>query len=464
MKEFLLDLLSSKLGSSKILLEYLIETAPSRYKVYKIPKRSSGKFRTIAQPTKELKVIQRLLLEELFHDVEVHECATAYVKGKNIKDNALAHVDGKYMLKMDFKNFFPSIVPSDFFGALSKVYNIDFSENDTNHLKNIFFWFNKENKKLELSIGAPSSPFISNMVMTEFDKRIHGFCSKESITYTRYADDLCFSTTQPNKLKSVEQYVIEITSGLERPKLEINKQKTVHTSKKHNRHITGITITNEGKLSLGRNRKKKYSAMIHHFINDRLNHEDIQKLKGYMAFANDIEPEFIIRLKRKYSNEVIRSLVHSSKESNKPKGDYEISFFELEIAQANSDISVKNYVQALSRLNKNLSSISVYPDQRAIDAIFHGYYLKVVCYSELKDVDSAESTLYEMKEYLRREGTIQAMRYLVRSYLRVIKLHDLNGISNDQILEQFKTLTEYFNDDYEINNVWKSYLNYKSKR
>ncbi|MDA4629511.1 reverse transcriptase domain-containing protein, partial [Enterobacter hormaechei] len=57
--------------------------------------------------------------------------------------------------------------------------------------------------KLILSVGAPSSPIISNFCMYEFDNRIHTACNKLEITYTRYADDLTFSCNIPNVLKAV---------------------------------------------------------------------------------------------------------------------------------------------------------------------------------------------------------------------------------------------------------------------
>jgi RNA-directed DNA polymerase len=71
-------------------LSRIIGTAPIRYKHYTIPKRRGG-VRTIAQPSPEVKVIQRYLLDTKLATFPIHDAATGYVKGKNILQNAMPH-------------------------------------------------------------------------------------------------------------------------------------------------------------------------------------------------------------------------------------------------------------------------------------------------------------------------------------------------------------------------------------
>ncbi|HBB4912751.1 TPA: RNA-directed DNA polymerase, partial [Escherichia coli] len=89
-----------------------IFTAPYRYKVYPIPKRNGG-FREIAQPSRALKFMQRIVIAELEKVLKVHENAYAYVKGRSIKDNVEKHQRNSYILKVDFCDFFNSINPCD---------------------------------------------------------------------------------------------------------------------------------------------------------------------------------------------------------------------------------------------------------------------------------------------------------------------------------------------------------------
>ena len=78
-----------------------IESAPNRYKFYKIAKRHGG-MREIASPTKALKIIQVWAFNKFLSNLEIHPSAIAYVKGKNIKDFVLRHSNNKYLLKIDF--------------------------------------------------------------------------------------------------------------------------------------------------------------------------------------------------------------------------------------------------------------------------------------------------------------------------------------------------------------------------
>ncbi|WFP51447.1 retron St85 family RNA-directed DNA polymerase [Methylomonas sp. EFPC3] len=282
-------------------------TSPHRYKTYKIPKRNSDQKRTISHPSKELKFIQRVLNDYLREKLPIHDCAYAYKHGLNIKDNAEVHASTKYFLKMDFEDFFPSITPDFFFTMLDKA-GLEINEIDSILLKNFIFCKASRKSGLFLSIGAPSSPLISNFVLFGFDKNIKRFCAEKNINYTRYADDLTFSSNIKNSLFEIPEivkYYLDIeTNG----KIKINKRKTVFSSKAHNRHVTGVTLTNDEKLSVGRDRKRLISAMIHHFKCEKLDPTEIEKLKGLMSFVNYIEGDFYRRMIIKYGSETIDKL------------------------------------------------------------------------------------------------------------------------------------------------------------
>ena len=87
--------------------------------------------------------------------------------------------------------------------------------------------------------------------------------------------------------------------------IKINRKKTKFSSKGHNRHVTGITITNDGNLSLGRERKRYIKHMVHQYLLEKLSRDDIFHLKGLLAFTKHVEPTFIKTLRTKYSVEVI---------------------------------------------------------------------------------------------------------------------------------------------------------------
>jgi len=119
--------------------------------------------------------------------------------------------------------------------------------------------------------------------------------------YTRYADDLTFSTKHKNILFDVTLVVKEQLVKLFGNAMRINRRKTIFTSKAHNRHVTGITVNNDGNLSIGRVRKKYIKHLVHQFQFNQLDRENIHHLRGLIAFAKHIEPGFLQSLKKIHS-------------------------------------------------------------------------------------------------------------------------------------------------------------------
>jgi RNA-directed DNA polymerase len=303
----LLKSLSDLLLAPKEQLVHFIVSAPRRYKVYEIKKRNGKGTRTIAHPSKELKYIQRHITSLLKQHIPVHEASLAYESGRGIKLNAQMHCKNQYLLKLDFENFFPSILPMHLIN-IAKKNGLDLSKEDVYILSQTLFWKASYSENLCLSIGAPSSPFISNAIMYDFDKEITDRCNEMGVIYTRYADDISFSTDSPNVLYKIVG-IVEKSLELHTYKtVKINKNKTVNASKKHNRHVTGVTITNEGELSLGRKRKRILSSQIHKFTLGILTPMEIKRLQGHLGFANHIEPLFICRMELKYGKDIINSV------------------------------------------------------------------------------------------------------------------------------------------------------------
>lgn len=302
----IIDIISKKtmLPSSNVIT--FINTAPYRYKKYYL-KKNNGSLREIAQPSRELKIMQKLILNILSEFLPVHENAFAYIEGKSIKLNALKHKENKYFLKMDFSDFFNSIKPIDLRNILikngfeSSMYNLKL-------IDNLFFYKKTKKSALSLSVGAPSSPLISNAVLYQFDIELSEICRNENITYTRYADDLTFSSNEKGKLIDFPKVVYLILRKMHSPKIKVNNSKTIYTSKAVSRRVTGITINNQGELSLGRHKKRVICSLIHKFSQGELDNDEIHKLKGYLSYAKHIEINFIKSMEKKYGVELINSI------------------------------------------------------------------------------------------------------------------------------------------------------------
>ncbi len=300
------------LSVSDAQLNRLVLRAPHTYKTYTIPKKSEG-VRTIAQPARETKYIQYWLIKNVLHSLPVHESTTAYKSGASIKINAATHSQNAYITKFDFKNFFTSIKYDDLVSHFRNHLPLEYKEDALKDIARISCIQFKTGQALCLSIGAPSSPLLSNSILFDFDSTISEWCKHNHITYTRYADDLTFSTNGHGSSQLIEQKVKEVVKEQAYPSLNLNSKKTVHLSKKHQRRVTGLTITNDGKVSIGRDRKREISALIHKYSLSILSEAQILKLQGLLGFAKDVEPLFVARMRGKYSSELITEILTKRK-------------------------------------------------------------------------------------------------------------------------------------------------------
>lgn len=314
----ILQRMSADLDLSIFTLVELVRTAPYRYKVFTIPKRN-GNLRTIAQPARAIKSFQRWIIAKELAILPIHSAAAAYCQGSSIAKNATAHSKNRFLLKLDFKDFFPSIGDFDLGLHLKKYGQDRWNAQEIEFISNIVLWLPRGEKRKQLCIGGPSSPFISNSIMYDFDKQIADFCNPLDVTYTRYADDLAFSTNAPNVLATVEEQVRTTLALLQYPRLQLNTGKTVRASAADRRKITGLTITPRGKVSIGRERKRQIRSKLYHFSRNELDLEDALALKGLLAFCLDAEPGFVTRLQNKFGSELVKSALKTTKEQPKSK-------------------------------------------------------------------------------------------------------------------------------------------------
>ena len=316
--------LAERLDISEGQCREFFEGASRKYKSLLITKRMGG-YRRIAQPSKELKRYQRAFLD-LYH-FPVHDNAMGYVKGRSIKHNASMHASNPYLFKTDIANFFNSIKPQLFWWVLEQLAKKETKSKQAADLKierlfealvtekrfvnELLFWRpGKRSEKLILSIGAPSSPTISNFCMFIFDEHISALCRDFGITYTRYVDDLTFSTKTPNILPGFIHKLREELKICLLGTMDLNLDKTHLSSKAHNRRITGITLTNNENLSIGRKQKRYIKHLVHLFIKGDITEDDLSYLRGYLSYAHYIEPEFVVSLFAKYTCNVMNRIVY----------------------------------------------------------------------------------------------------------------------------------------------------------
>lgn len=285
---------------------HVIDTAPARYRVYPIEKRNGGE-RIIAQPSRELKAMQRYVLHEKLAEFPVHERALAYEEDTSIYKNALIHKNANAILKLDFRDFFPSLKVRDWEKFVANSRHSSMESADAKLYSKILFWGQKRKSKKPrcLSIGAPTSPKISNILMYSFDSVLAEKAAEQGLSYTRYADDITISGNSTEKITQLENEAQRLVRKMKSPNLEFNEEKRGLYTKGQRRMVTGLILTPEKNISIGRGRKRLISSMLHRDSLNQLDVDSRSALKGLLGFGVSIEPEFIERLRLKYGNAAV---------------------------------------------------------------------------------------------------------------------------------------------------------------
>jgi hypothetical protein len=279
----------------------IAQTAPRRYKLFTIPKRSGSDRRVIAQPAREIKAMQRYLVAVKLAPLPIHPIATAYRAGRSIADNAAAHAGKRVILKLDFRDFFNTITPHDLAAVLDSAMSATITAADRVLLNAILFWLNPLDNRLCLAIGAPSSPFISNAVMKPLDRQFAAITRAHAVRCTRYADDITLSANSIESLLRAEQEVRQAVNRCPHPRLTFNDDKRGVFTTAGRRLVTGLVLTPDGKVSLGRERKRQISAALHHITIGRdVTRAHREETRGWLAYANSVEPAFVMRMAVKY--------------------------------------------------------------------------------------------------------------------------------------------------------------------
>lgn len=281
--------------------------APKMYKTYDVYKADGVSTREIAHPAREVKILQRVFLDEILSGLPIHDCATAYRPGRSLVDNVKPHVANGPVLKMDFRKFFPSFKGLDW-QSYCRESGILVDEEDIHLSESLLFRRAAKGRPLELAIGAPSSPTISNILMYKFDELVFQRAGEQYVTYTRYADDLTFSAPRTGFLQGIQSIVARTVREIKHPSLTIHPDKTRFVTTKFGRHVTGLTISLDGRVTAGQYRKRQIRAGLHKFAKGDLDQDQAARLAGLLAFVSSVEPDYLAKLKDRYGGAIVEQL------------------------------------------------------------------------------------------------------------------------------------------------------------
>lgn len=230
------------LNTTKKQLIYYTVILPEdqRYSPFLIPKKSGGT-RQIYAPVKTLKYIQKQLalrLQVLYEPLNVvHGFLKEYEdkNGKKVKptvvSNAATHVRKKIILNIDLENFFPTVSKKRVYGLFKNQYSLN-----SKIASYLTFICSTENG---LPQGAPTSPIITNMICSRLDRKLRRLSSENYVTYSRYADDLSFSTSKKKFPSDFESKVNEIIKA---EGFSLNEKKRRLHLRENRLEVTGLTV------------------------------------------------------------------------------------------------------------------------------------------------------------------------------------------------------------------------------
>lgn len=283
--------------------EYIINN-PS-YIHYRIPKKKGG-MREIFAPSENLKSIQKRLnyfLQAYYLIIKPREVYGFVVNPHylgtycNIVNNAKMHIKKNYVLNIDLKDFFPSISARQ----IKKLFLSDyfsFPEQITTALTLL------TTLDAQLPAGAPTSPVISNFVCLSLDQDLKSFCNLNSLVYSRYADDLTFSSDLPIH----SDHILDLINLIKKAGFSINEKKLRLKTSDQRQVVTGLTV-NE-KVNVNRKLLKNMRAMLHdassngiavatkrHFnlsteADSNFCRKFINKLEGYINFVGQVRGKY----------------------------------------------------------------------------------------------------------------------------------------------------------------------------
>lgn len=228
----------------------LMAAKPGRfYNRFKVTKRNGG-HRMISAPRVFIKQTQRYILDCIIEplDKTLPSCVVGFRRGISLKSSASRHVGNSFLWTIDLTDFFPSVKHKhvvDFFSSAGYGY----------HAAEFLAKLCTLNG--ELPQGAPTSPSIANHVFSKVDQIIISEIGEEDIEYTRYADDLSFSSDNPIP-QSFRKRIVQIVNQHE---FQINKKKERLVGPASRREVTGCVI-NE-KVSVPRPRRREIRAIFH---------------------------------------------------------------------------------------------------------------------------------------------------------------------------------------------------------
>ncbi len=280
---------------------------------FSIPKRNNPQeVRNIYYPHSQvLKIILKITSSWLNKKYTPPEAVHGFVRNRGIKSNAEQHLSCNYLLKLDIENYYEQISKERIEESLIKI---GIQEDNAKLISKIT---TVEGKLIQ---GFSTSPVISNIVSTDLDMELMKYCLERDIKYTRYADDMAFSSSEESNAEEIKAIIINFGFVLNEGKTRVLKRGFYQS-------VTGLTIFDSDRPRIPKRIKKKLRLEVYyinkygiknHAIRRLVRDGDFNKnpnvdqdlaaeinyirerLEGWINYTKGIEPEFSSKIQKKF--------------------------------------------------------------------------------------------------------------------------------------------------------------------
>lgn len=230
-------------------LYYIINNIDKYYNYYNIPKRN-GDVRLICEPKPKLKYLQKYIQKNILENIPCSDFSMAYKKGVSIRDNAKYHINQKYILKMDLKDYFNNLKGSSVYNLFEKI---GYDPNVSYILSHLCCLNGS------LPQGAPTSPYLSNLLTYNLDIDLNNYCKSENrnLNYSRYSDDIVISGDF-----NAKEIIPEVIHIIRKHQLIVNYDKLVVIGQHKKQEVTGIVVND--KIQVSKSYRKKIRQEVYY--------------------------------------------------------------------------------------------------------------------------------------------------------------------------------------------------------
>jgi len=273
---------------------------------------------TVYSASEKLRRFHKFLNKFVFDYLQINtQVADAYLPGKNTRLSINKHATNKYFFQTDFSQFFTSLSIPDIQLAIKKVNNapiIDLPDHD-DLILNLVTLHNS------LPIGFATSPSLSNACMTSFDNSMQEYCIANQIIYSRYSDDLIFSSMSQKPLQTIQSKIEELLHNLFDDRLKLNPKKTKFLHPGNKVKLLGVVILPNGTLSIDSKMKSEIEVLFHFYLTDQEKYDDyllktfenkISQVTGRLRYISTVDQAYLLKLRKRYGNLVVDLFMNGS--------------------------------------------------------------------------------------------------------------------------------------------------------